>query len=161
MNKNLSQKGVVALPITVGVMLIVFILVISVLSVGFSELQVADQGKKFQGGYYAADLGIQETLMRLTQDPVVFECPSGGCDLSSIAEGISSLQVVLTKALGQAEADAACPEFISDISPGNDVVQFMTSTAIVGNQSAVVQSRAAVKIDNQGKLTLCNWGVVN
>jgi len=157
------QAGVTALPVTVVVMLIVFIVVMSVLSIGFSELRLAEQGTKFQEGYYESDLGIQETLMRLTQDPG-FICPgppASTCDFSALAQGNNTLHVMLTQASSQGEADAACPEFITNLLDDGDVVQSMTSTAAVENQSAVVQTKAVVKIDSRGKLTLCNWDAVN
>ncbi len=178
---NSRQRGIAALPITIGVMTVVFLVIVVTLSIGFSELFVAERGKEYRAGLYASDFGANEILLRLAQDPTypdntaslsVSNCPAAGYNLSSLAPTGTTIGVKLTTidaGLSSADctaASTACPELtiICPASyPGNgDKVRTVTSTACPKTTDTVeglttVESTVITRIEQNGKLSICSW----
>jgi len=156
---NVPERGIAALPVVVGVMLVVFIIVITALSIGFSELSISQRGAETKEGFYESSLGIEEMLIRLTRDPALSDTFLPTVDYSpyiqSLIDPQNTITVTLSTSLTQGDAEADCPELIVDLTQG-DAVRIITSRVETKNQSAVVESKAVVKTDSQGKLTLCN-----
>lgn len=151
-----TEVGVAALPVVVGVMLVVFVIVVTTLTIGFSELLVSQKGEKLRAGVYDSDLGVEEVLIRLTRNPGYPDIASTTpLNLSGLAGGGGSLLVTLSTSLA-AQAPADCPELAVDTTSG-DQVRTIASAAETAQKASVVETRAVVKIDSQGKLTLCSW----